>query len=140
MSAFSDALGGLRTILEANITGIHVYDFPADAVHEFPAAVLLAESFDPRIAFGGNSFEGRIRAVFLVSDGLTQEGFAKIYDMIDPTTTNQSVVKAVNANPTLNGKVDSAGVVLIENIGKRTMWGGEYAGFDAVIEYVKSVT
>ena len=46
---------------------------------------------------------------------------------------------AVRADRTLDGKVDDADVVRIENIGRRELWGGFYFGFDAIVEFIKTV-
>lgn len=139
MSGMSDAIAGLKTTLEANIPGLHVYNHPPDAIHEYPAAVLLLENIDPEIAFAGNSIDARVRCVFMYASGLSEEAFASVYDAIDPTETNKSVVKAVRADPTLDGKVDDAEVVAIENIGRRDPQGGYFAGFEAVVRFIKTI-
>lgn len=139
MSNFGDAVNGLQTVLTTNIPGLHVANHPVDALHEFPAAVILPESLDPRIGFGGNTFEAKLRVVFLLARGDAEDAFTSLYDHIDPTATNKSVIGAVRTDPTLNGKVDWAQVTAIENIGRLTLWGGEYVGFHVVIEFGKSV-
>lgn len=139
MSNFGDLAAGLKTVLTNGVTGLAVYDYPPDNVHQFPAAVILPESLDPEIAFKGNTFTATFRVVFLLSKGDTPEGFLALYDHIDPTLTNKGLIAAVRADPTLNGKADDAGVTRIENIGRRELWGGWYFGFDALVEAIKSV-
>lgn len=139
MSNYSDIAAGLVTILQNGVTGLHAYNHPVDSVHEFPAAVLLPEAFDPEIAFGGNTFEAAIRVVVLVASGDTAEGFAALYDHMDPTEANKSFIKAVRDAPTLDGKVDSSRVGPLENVGRRELWGGFYFGFDMLVHFVKTV-
>jgi len=139
MSNFSDAAAGLATTLEANVNGLKAFGYPVDSVNHFPSVVILPEPVDVEIAFGGNTFTGRFRAVFLLASADSAEGFTQIYDYIDPTETNKSIVAAVRADRTLDGKVDDADVVRIENIGRRELWGGFYFGFDAIVEFIKTV-
>ena len=139
MSNFSDAIGGLQTVLQTDITELKVYDHPVDSVNEFPAGIIVPEAFDPRMTFSGNSFEGRLRLIVLLFRASTDEAYDSLYDYIDPTTAGKSIIKVVRDNKTLNSKVDDAQVVMIENIGRRTLWGGDYVGFDAVIEFIKTV-
>lgn len=138
MSNVSDIMAGLVTVLQNNITGLKGYDRPVDSVQHFPAAILLPESIEPEIAIGGNSFKGVIRIVYLVAAGDDARGFALLYDAIDPTAASASVIKAVRTDPTLNGKVDSSGIMSIINIGRRKLWEGFYFGFDAMLEFIKS--
>jgi hypothetical protein len=140
VSDYSDIVDGLQTVLEAAIPGLHVYNHPVDGANEFPAAIILPEDLDMRIAFTGNTFEGSLRVVFLISaGGDTEDGFTQLYDYIDPTEANKSVTKAVRDDGNLNGKADSCDVTVIENIGRRAIWDGNYFGFDAVVEFVKTV-
>jgi len=139
VSAYRDIAEGLKTVLEANISGLKAFAYPPDSINSFPAAAILPEPIDTEIALQGNSFTCKFRIVFLVASGDSAEGFLNLYDYIDPTATNQSVIKAVRTDTTLNGKADDSDVVLIENIGRRELWGGWYFGFDAIIEVIKSV-
>ena len=141
MSGFSDAIQGLADILGTAITGIKTHNHPVDSVNHFPTAVLLPESVDPNVALGGNSFTGQIRVIMLVASGDSAEGFRQLYDFIDPTTGSYSIIKAVRDSPTLGGTgADWARVVNIENIGRRQLpGGGNYFGFDAIIQFQKGV-
>ena len=139
MSNYSDIFTGLKTVLEANVTGLKAYEHPPESVNSFPAAILLPDPIDVRLFFGGNSFEAKIRIVTLVSAGDSPEGWAQLMDYIDPTTTNKSIVKAVRTDPKLDGKVDSSEIYLIDNIGRREWFGGYYFGFDAHLEVSKTV-
>ena len=139
MSAYSDIVAGLQTVLQNNITGLKAYDYPADSVNTFPAAIILPEPLDTQIAFGGNTFTCVLRVVFLVSSGDDAIGFRAVYDYLDPVEANKSVKKAVDTDRTLDGKADSSGVTRIENIGRREIWGGFYYGFDALVDVVKTL-
>ena len=139
MSIYRDAADGLVTVLQAGITNLKAYNHPVDNVNHFPCAIILPEPIDPQICFGGNTFQGAFRVVFLVASADSWEGFAQLYDHLDPTEANKSLIKAVRADRTLNGKVDSSDVDRIENIGRRELWGGFYFGYDAIISFIRSV-
>ena len=139
MSAYRDIADGLATVLQNNIINLKAFAYPPDTVNHFPAAVVLPEAIDTEIAFEGNTFEAELRVIFLVSSGDVAEGFIQLYDHIDPTESNKSLIAAVRADTTLNGKCDDSGVIRIENIGRRELWGAYYFGFDAIIRFIKSV-
>ena len=129
MSNYGDAAAGLKTVLSNNVTGLRVYDYPPDNIQQFPVAVILPEPVDLQMAFGGKTFTASFRVVFLLSNGDDAQGFSKLYDYIDPTEANKGLAQAVRADRTLNGKVDDADAVRVENIGRRELWGGFYFGF-----------
>ena len=139
MSNLSDIFGTLETILGTAITGLKAYGYIPDSVNHFPAAIAMLESFEPEVAFSGNSFEGDIRVVFLMSSADSSVGFRALYDYIDPTTGSLSLTKAIRDNGSLGGAVDSIGVTRIENIGRRDIGGGFYFGFDAILHFIKTV-
>ena len=139
MSTYSDAAAGLRKVLQDNITGLVAYDHPADSVSSFPAAVILPEAIDLLVAIRGNSYEASFRVVFLISSADDDAGFKSLYDYIDPAEASKSVKKAVDTDNTLDGKVDSSQVRRIENIGRRELGGGFYFGFDAIVDFIKTV-
>jgi hypothetical protein len=140
MSNFGDMVAGLQTVLQTNVTGLQVYDYPAHIVNVFPAAVILPMPLDYEIAFGGNTFTTQLRVVVLVASADDGTGFRLLYDYIDPTDSAHSIRRAVRADRTLNGKADDADVIAAENIGQRELWGGFYYGFDAIVEVIKSVS
>lgn len=139
MSGFSDVMDGLGTALKNGITGLQVYKGAPDDVKSYPAAVLLPESMDPRVAFAGNSFMVDIRIILLIASGKDENGWAQLWDYIDPTTANRSVIKAIEDNRNLDGKVDDSEITLIENIGRREIGGGWQFGFDAILHAIKTV-
>ena len=139
MSIYRNAADGLVTVLQNGITNLKGYNHPVDNVNHFPCAIILPEPIDPQIAFGGNTFQGAFRVVFLVSSADSWNGFALLYDHLDPTEANKSLIKAVRADRTLNGMVDSSDVDRIENIGRRELWGAFYFSYDAIISFIKTV-
>ena len=141
-SNYRNAADGLVTVLEANITNLKAFPFPPASINHFPAAVVLPEPIDTEIAFGGNSFAADFRVIFLVSSGDDFSGAQALYDHLDPTQANMSLIAAIRtaSGKTLNGTVDSCDVTRIENIGKRALWGVDYFGFDAIIRFIKSVS
>ena len=140
MSNLSDIMGGIQTVLTNGITDVMAHQYLPDAVNHFPAVLIVPDGiFDPELAFGGNSFRFRFRLICLIVSEDSKEGFAQLMDYIDPTTANKSVIKAIRDAPTLDGKADTAGVVAIENIGRRVYGNGTFYGFDAILEGIKSV-
>jgi hypothetical protein len=144
MSNFSDVFGGIKTVLEANVTSttpaLKVMEHMTDQVSYFPTAVIIPEEFDPTIFFGGNSFQGTMRIMVLLSSGEASAGFTQLYDMIDPTESGKSIIKALKDNPTLSSKVDDSLVRSVESIGRRQIFGGgDYFGFDVLLDFMKTV-
>lgn len=139
MSGFSDVMDGLETTLKNGITGLQVYKGAPGAVNSYPAAVLLPMSIDPRVAFGGNSFTGDIRILMIIASGQAANGWAQLWDYIDPAVAGKSVIKAIEDDRDLDGKVDDAEVTVIENIGMRQLGSMDVFGFDANLHYIKSV-
>ena len=139
MSNFGDVFKGLARVLENKIFEMLVIPWPVDTVNHFPAAVVVPEPVDVEVNLQGNTFEGRLRMVVLVASGDSAEGFDKLWDYLDPTEVTKSVVAAVRADQTLDGKVDDADVERIENIGRRELWGGWYFAFDAIVHFIKTV-
>jgi len=141
VSTFGDIPAGIETVLLANVSGteIKVLKHPPDQVNDFPAILVVPESVDPTIHFGGNSFEAVFRLIVLVSSAAAPEGWEALYNMIDPTD-NTSIIKALRADHTLDGKVDSSVIDSIENVGRRQWFGGGfYFGFDLLLNTVNSV-
>jgi hypothetical protein len=94
MSNYSDIADGLRTVLEAGVTDLSVFSFVPDAVNSFPAVVIVPETIDVEITFGGNSIEPSFRCIFLTASGDAESGFSTMYDYLDPTESNKSVIAA----------------------------------------------
>jgi hypothetical protein len=138
VSAYGDIIVAFKHVLESNIDGLKVYTYPPDAMNQFPAAVILPSDVDPRIALQGNCFTTTIRVTFLVAGALTEEAFATIYDMIDPVD-HRSVIQAIRNDRELNGAVDDADVTSVERVGVRTIGAGFFAGFDILVDVVKSL-
>ena len=139
MSNYRDMATGLGTVIANGVTGVHVFDVPPDSINEFPAAIVLPEPVDPTLAFAGNTFTARFRVVYLTSSADNPKGWADLYDAMDPTSTNTSVIKAIRTDLTLNGKADSSDIVSVENAGRRELGGGAYYGVDFVVEAIKTV-
>ena len=132
-----NAKDGLASLL-STIAGLKVLDYPADSVHEFPAAVVLFQSRDAMETLGGSSFSGKIRAVVLVSSGSTQEAFDTLDGFMDPLGIS-SIEAAVDADNTWGGNVDDGRLVSIDNVGQRRLWGGNYVAADFHFRFVKRV-
>ena len=133
-----DAKDGLGTLL-SNISGLKVIDYPAEAVHEFPVAVVLFESRDTAQTLGGSTFAGKIKVVLLVSSSDTQQAYDTLDRYMAPLGTS-SIEAAVDADNTWGSKVDDGRLVLIDDVGHRKLWGGFYVGADFHFEFVKSVS
>ena len=139
MSNFSDIAGGISTILETNVTGLQAEQYPPESINHLPATLILPEAFDPTWAFGGNTMNTRWRLITLVAAGDAPEGWTELYNMIDVTNASTSIIKALRDNPTLNATVDTSEAMMVENIGRRQFGGGNYFGFDIILEAIKSV-
>ena len=139
MSTYSDIAGGISTVLEANVTGLQAEKYPPEAVNHFPTTLIIPETFDPSWAFGGNTMATKWRLITLVAAGDAPEGWTELYNMIDVTNASTSIIKALRDNPTLDGKVDTSEAMMVENIGRRQFGGGNYFGFDIILEAIKSV-
>ena len=133
-----DAKDGLGTLL-SNISGLKVIDYPAEAVHEFPVAVVLFESRDTAQTLGGSTFAGKIKVVLLVSSSDTQQAYDTLDRYMAPLGTS-SIEAAVDADNTWGSKVDDGRLVSIDDVGHRKLWGGFYVGADFHFEFVKSVS
>ena len=132
-----NAKDGLSTLL-STISGLKVLDHPADAINEFPAAVVLIESRDAMETLGGSTFSGKIKVVALVSSANTQEAYDTLDGLMDPLGAT-SIEAAVDADPTWGGNVDDGRLASIDNIGQRKLWGGVYVGADFHLRFTKSV-
>ena len=143
MSNLTDILEGIETILEANVTGAKAFPYPPDAVNHSPSILILPteEPFAvPEQAFGGNSFKLTVLLTVLVVSCDPESGWKQLMNMLDPTATGTSVIKALRDNPTLDGKADSSGVTAIRNVARRMIGEMPYFGADLVLEVYKSVT
>ena len=132
-----DAKDGLVTRL-STITGLKVVDYPAEAIHEFPAAVVLFEARDATLTMRGSCFAGKMKVVLLVSSASTQQAYDTLDEFMDPLGTS-SVEAAVDADNTWDSKVDDGRLVSVDNVGHRKLWGGFYVGADFHFAFVKSV-
>ena len=132
-----DAKDGLASLL-SNIAGLKVLDYPADSVHEFPAAVVLFESRDAMETLGGSTFTGAMKVVLLVSSASTKQAYDTLDQFMDPLGAS-SIEAASDADPTWGGNVDDGRLVSIDNIGLRKLWGGHYVGADFHLRFAKVV-
>ena len=130
------AKAGLRARLET-IPGLRVLDYPPEAVHELPAAVVSLHSRGAAATLGGRGFEGEMRVTLLVASASAREAYAALDRFIDPSGP-QSVEAAVDGDNTWGGAVDDGRLTSVENVGPRKLWGGEYVGAEFVFEFGKS--
>ena len=134
---------GLQSQLMSNITGLVAYDYPPDSIANFPAAVVIPETLDPRLCIGGNSYTARVRVVMLTASGDDARGFRDMYRYLAPTGANISFKAALAVDRTLGAKCDDCQVVAYENVGRRLVGGDtgpSYYGFDALVDIIKSRT
>ncbi len=139
MSDLSDIIDGAVTTLENNVDGLKGYNYLPNQIHQFPAAVIQIEPIDLEIAFSGNTIEGVLRVTVFFGSGDMSEAFIAMYDGLDPTETNKSIVAALRADPTLNSSVDSSDPQAAENIGRREGIDAIYAGFDILVPFIKTI-
>ena len=137
MSNLSDIMGGIETTLEGNVTGLKCYKYLPATLNHFPATIIIPDGLvlDPEQAFGGNSFQFSFRLRTFISSNDEETGWTQLVEMMDPTTANKSIIKAIRTDPGLNGKADTSGITRLENVRH------DEAGFsfDAILEGYKSV-
>ena len=143
MSNFSDIAEGIAKVIEDYVTSTKpaakAYAYPPASINHLPAILIVPDGTDLSVAFGGNSFYPRFRLVVLVALASDENGWQQLYEMVDPTSVNKSVIKALRDAPTLNGKADTSEVISSENVGNRQYGGGQYVGFDLILQAAKSV-
>jgi hypothetical protein len=139
MSNMSDIAGGIKTVIEANTANIKVYDKAPLGINHFPAVLVFPDDMDPNLFIQGNSFEVMWKLIVLTGLAEGSDAWGKLYDMMDPTETDKSIIKALRTDNTLNGKADSSNVEGIRNAGLRDFGGNQYAGFDVMLQTLKSV-
>ena len=135
MSFYGDISGAIADALEAKVVGLQAKGYPPETVSHFPTTVIVPEGFAPDFDFSQVATPTLWRLITLLSSGDAPEGEAQLDNMLDVTATS-SIVKALRADPTLDGVVDTSEVVSLENIGRRTLGGGRYFGFDVLLDAV----
>lgn len=88
------------------------------------------------VAFAGNTFKGVMVLTTFVRSADDADGWRQIWDYMDPVQGTKSVARALRADLSLNGKVDSAGVRVIRNPRKAAE--GIFA-FDLLLVYIVRV-
>lgn len=138
-SVYEDAIDGLVTTLQANITGCKAFANPPDSVNAYPAAIILPREIDYDIAYAGNGFTHTLDILFLVSSGDDKQGFKKLYAHMDPVEVGKSVRRAVELDTTLAGKVDWAKIRSCHDIGRSENFGGYYMAAMFTLEFAKRI-
>ncbi len=139
MSDFSDIMDGIETTLEAGIEILQAFGYAPDAANLYPAAIAIPDTVDVPQNFGGNTIEVNIRIYYLTSSGFDKEAFRLLWNAIDPTDADESVIRAIRADRTLNGSVDDCDIIDIENIGRVEYGGGFYAGAEFILKVIKTI-
>ena len=128
------------TAVSSRLTNAQTYTYPPDSVNQFPAIIPVLDSFDPTVAFGGNSFQGTLRVICLIERAEEREAWQRLYEHMDSTGSGTSVLAALRVDQRFGSAVDSSDLVRVENIGERTLAGGVYVGFDVLVSFITSVT
>ena len=128
------------TAVSSRLTNAQTYTYPPDSVNQFPAIIPVLDSFDPTVAFGGNSFQGTLRVICLIERAEKREAWQRLYEHMDSTGSGTSVLAALRVDQRFGSAVDSSDLVRVENIGERTLAGGVYVGFDVLVSFITSVT
>ena len=137
----ADELKNIRAGLSSVLSGIavlKVLGYPADSVHEFPVAVMLLEDREA-IETVGNTTTGLINLVVLVSSADTQEAYEALDQLMDPRGSD-SIEGALDSDRTWGGNVNDGGLLSIDNVGRRNLWGGSYIAADFHVQFVKTVS
>ena len=96
---------GIKTVLEAANTALHVYKTEAPEDPEFPALVLF-NGDDDRITVGA-SYLWRLPCRLYLHSGSPDEGWAEIDKYLEPTGT-ESIDSAIDGDRPLNGSADTS--------------------------------
>ena len=140
MSGLSDIFDGIETALKTGIPGVQVYKGAPDAINSYPAAVIdLDDSIDPLIAFNGNTFRLLFRISLYISSGKDENGWRQLWDYMDPTVVDTSVIKALRDNRSLDGKADDSQIIKLDRRRRDVVGGGFLFAFDTVLDVVKTV-
>ncbi len=141
-SNLSNILGGIQTLLQAQVTGLKVYKYPPDAVNDPFACLILptaAPFGDMEQAFGGNTFKLEVILTVLVASGDPESGWAQLMEVLDPTQAATSIIRAIKTDLTLGGNADTCGITKIDKVGRRTFNDMPFFGADLTLEVYKSV-
>lgn len=134
---FSGAKDGLMAMLR-RIDGLRVLDYTAQAVNQFPAAVVRPESREALETLSGGAVRGDISVQVLVCGDDAAQTSAALEAFLEPTGS-RSIEAAVHADPTWGGKVDDVRLIGVDNIGARKRGGVRCIGADFHFRFVKSV-
>ena len=133
-------LTNVGTAVSTRLTNSQTYTYPPDSINQFPAIIPTLDSFDPEIAFGGNSFQGTLRIICLIERADKREAWQRLYEHMDSTGSGTSVLAALRVDNRFGSAVDSSDVVRVENIGQKTVGEVGYIGFDVLVSFITSVT
>ena len=104
MGELTDIRDGIETRLKT-ISGLQVYDHEPDATMVTPAASIRFEGWTPNVTFGNASGDYRWIVTLRLSGAIPQEQWQVLDDYINPTGNN-SILAAIDGDPTLGGAVD----------------------------------
>ena len=134
---FGGAKEGLMAMLR-RIDGLRVLDYTAQAVNQFPAAIVRPESREALETLSGGAVRGCISVEMLVDGAHAAQTSAALDAFLEPTGA-RSIEAAVHADPTWGGKVDDGRLVSVDNIGARKRNGARCIGADFHFRFIKSV-
>lgn len=150
MSDLSDIREGIKTVLEANLAGFRVYDYPEDNLGtdesrvtlQPPCGVIEAEEPDGQyLTIGSGCFEVIHTLTIYVRSGSPREAWKELDEYRSPSGT-KSIRAALRQDRTLDGKADNADVLWAssgqaEQFGNRPSW--QYT-CQVGIQVIKSVS
>lgn len=134
---FAGAKEGLMAMLR-RIDGLRALDYTAQAVNQFPAAVVRPQSRELVETLSGGAVRGCISVELLVCGVDAAQTAAALDAFLEPTGA-RSIEAAVNADPTWGGKVDDGRLTRVDNIGERKRGGRRCIGANFHFRFVKSV-
>ena len=116
MSTLSDVRTGVKTVLEAANSGLHVYEYEPDNVPEYPALILEpTPEIDYDLNIGGNSFLLELTGTLNVRMMSSAEGWAEIDKYTSPTGA-ESIKAGIETDRSLNGSADDAHVNFTDQV------------------------
>lgn len=126
MSTLAQILEGIATRLRT-IAGLRVFDYMPDALAPPAAIVQLPRAIDFDLTFGRGSDTLDIRVLVVVGKASDRASTLNLAAYLNPDGAS-SVKAAVEADPTLGGRVDECEVTRADGIGSYTIAGQEFAG------------
>lgn len=135
-SKLEDVVTGMKTVIEAAITGFEVVKFALE-INRPPSANIKRIDEDNEVAVAGSAFSGLLTLEVLVNSNDKSGSWPKLNQFISTGNAN-SIQDAISADNTLGGKVSFMVLERVVNIGIHEFPSGSpYLGADMIFRFMK---